>query len=166
MRKKVTYKGQRLPGLWFKYSAFILTSSFKFVISVMNLIQDTNPAFVQLQIDLRNQVVTSWSLARCSLSEKDFISLLDVGFVLLYRASITEASTRFQNDVTPLQLLRKVILIIALFAARRHNLQILCRFGISKTSYSNKRSFMASFFLYEVQKFELLHFLERPREMI
>ena len=132
MRKKVAYKGQRLRGLWFKYSAFISTSSFKFVISVMNLIQDTNSAFVQLQIDLRNQVVTSWSLARCSLTE----------------------------------LLRKVILIIALFAARRHNLQILCRFGISKTSYSNKRSFMASFFLYEVQKFELLHFLERPREMI
>ena len=49
MRKKVCYKGQRLTGLWLRYSTFILASSVKLFIPVMNPIEDPNPAFVQLQ---------------------------------------------------------------------------------------------------------------------
>ena len=52
MGEKVWYKGQRLPELWFTYSTFILAFSVKFVIPVMNRIED--PAFVQLLIDLRS----------------------------------------------------------------------------------------------------------------
>ena len=144
MWRKVCYKGRRLPGLWFTYCTFILVSSLKFVISVMNFIEDPNPAFVQLLINLCKQVVRFWSLAHCSLPHKDLISLLDVVFVLLYRASIIEASTRFQNHPISLPMLCKVILIIGLFAAWRDNLQILLRFKISKTPYSDKRSFMVS----------------------
>ena len=139
MQKKVCYKGQRLPGLWFIYSTFILASGVKFVMPVMNHIKDPNPGFVQLLIDLCSYVVSFWSLGHGSLTHKNLISLLDVGFLHLYRAPIIEAPTQFQHHPTPLKLLDKVILIIALFAARRHNLKILCRFGISKASYSDKR---------------------------